>query len=821
MNAHDYAQKYQPQHTHGNSSSTGAYCGIKCPVHGGDSPQNKCHVWDFGEGGVWAHCNSNDCDPREILVALGVRNKDDDPDRGPGVSCGMNGCRAGVDSRIAIYTRASGDQHCVHRVECGPECRMIVRGKPCNGLAGKHVWQVRGAPQDGYLLLTWGEDGPFNALVMVEGEKKAEFLRRNGANDRGYTPICWRGGASKVHLTLFNACAGREVIFWPDKNPALPNRKNKAGEPFHEGIEAMRSAAQMAQANSALSLRMVDISSLEMGQDAADLDPGLAFALIESAPIYSVDEKIEAEPDDSTLDQFGPDGDLMFAGDRALSITGEAVRLLTLCPENLMVATDEEGNARVLVCDTESGLWSNSAGAIGRVHETAIERWQRRFMAELPNLRLPGRRVREFWDWGRRARSPATRRAVLDQVATAVGILQMYDKLDKLKEAGLVVVQDTELDAQLRYMGTANGVIDLDSGKLLPPEEGRTKHVTLSTGIAFHNDAHVLGTDAAEAVTQLFAFMSSEEHEWLAGFLGHSLWGRPDGWAWLVGESRSGKTTLLEAIKNALGQYAFTIPRGILRYSRNPSSHSEGLHFFRSGARLAVAGDLMNRQDELDSALIKQLATGDESTDRRINVGFESRGLRVTASMMLAFNHGKTPQIAWEDDASVVRLHTLFYPAIPPEERRGKNFQSLFKENQAVKEAMLARLVEYATVHRELPADIPGTERLRQELRAEAVGEELYDWLTNVLERTGRHVDRVSAKEVWDEAQKACDTQGDLAFDRSKKAFTQAVRKVFTVLAPRRGRMGGEPMQLWFGLKWKDLSQHPAQAGLEEAEEQS
>ena len=88
------------------------------------------------------------------------------------------------------------------------------------------------------------------------------------------------------------------------------------------------------------------------------------------------------------------------------------------------------------------------------------------------------------------------------------------------------------------------------------------------------------------------------------------LWGSPDGWAWLVGAASSGKTTLIEAIHSALGDYVFAIPRKMLKKQQFDQAHDEGLQMFMDGTRLAIASDILSNVD-MESDL------GEGTCDRR------------------------------------------------------------------------------------------------------------------------------------------------------------------------------------------------------------
>ena len=181
---------------------------------------------------------------------------------------------------------------------------------------------------------------------------------------------------------------------------------------------------------------------------------------------------------------------------------------------------------------------------------------------------------------------------VLRSVGTAVLNLQRQpDGSRPVLPDSLTLCRQSEMNGQMDCIGTTSGVVDLRTGRLLPPEEGRQKLVTLSTGTRYAPGAYRADTAAGRAVRKLLAHLPAVDRKWLEEFLGFAMSGRPPGFGWLVGPAGSGKTTALEAVQSALGCYAFALPESVLE-KRSGSTHTEGIERFTSGARLCVASDV-------------------------------------------------------------------------------------------------------------------------------------------------------------------------------------------------------------------------------------
>ena len=82
---------------------------------------------------------------------------------------------------------------------------------------------------------------------------------------------------------------------------------------------------------------------------------------------------------------------------------------------------------------------------------------------------------------------------------------------------GVTTCLDTELDCARRYIGTKSGVVDLYTGKLLAPAEGRRHLVTQRAPVKWDPDA------AHPDVDRLFAHLPSDEREWFWKVLGYAL----------------------------------------------------------------------------------------------------------------------------------------------------------------------------------------------------------------------------------------------------------------------------------------------------------
>ena len=140
------------------------------------------------------------------------------------------------------------------------------------------------------------------------------------------------------------------------------------------------------------------------------------------------------------------------------------------------------------------------------------------------------------------------RKGMVDEVRPL--LLAMLNSLRNQGQpcADVTECRTEDLDADTRYLGAANGVIDLYEGHLLSRAEGRTALVTQSTPVAC--DPAATHPD----VDRLLAHLPDDLQEWWWASLGFGLLGQPSRAFYLcVGPSNGGKTTMVNAVGECLG----------------------------------------------------------------------------------------------------------------------------------------------------------------------------------------------------------------------------------------------------------------------------
>lgn len=170
-----------------------------------------------------------------------------------------------LPSRADAYHAADGSlMGYVLRVEF-PDKKITPAVTWCIGPSGEARWCLQPFPEPRPLMaldeLASRADAP---VIVFEGEK----CRAAGAGALPmYVATTWQGGSNGVPHADWSALADRDVVLWPDADPAGLNAMlgyvDGSGL-IHEGV------AQRAHRAGARSIRVIDVSVMPKGWDIAD-----------------------------------------------------------------------------------------------------------------------------------------------------------------------------------------------------------------------------------------------------------------------------------------------------------------------------------------------------------------------------------------------------------------------------------------------------------------------------------------------------------------------------------------------------------------------
>lgn len=221
-----------------------------------------------------------------------------------------------------------------------------------------------------------------------------------------------------------------------------------------------------------------------------------------------------------------------------------------------------------------------------------------------------------------------------------------------------IAVRPEDFDADPWLLNTANGVLDLRTRELRPHDP--TLLLTKMTRAAY---------DITAPVAEFTKFLERiqpdpDMRSFIARLLGHALPGTviEHLLAVLYGPGANGKSTLLETVMAALGDYATTTDPGLLidRGEAHPTGIADLF-----GRRLAVTHET-DAGRRLAEATVKRLTGGDRIKARRMREDFWE--FDPSHTVVMVTNH--RPIVRGDDEGIWRRLRLVpFDVVVPPAER--------------------------------------------------------------------------------------------------------------------------------------------------------
>ncbi len=275
---------------------------------------------------------------------------------------------------------------------------------------------------------------------------------------------------------------------------------------------------------------------------------------------------------------------------------------------------------RDLRYDRARKVWRRWAGhwwatdTSGEVERLALEAARRRYhaAAQIPDLKQRAETAR----WAIASESRAKREATL-ALATAE---------HPIADSG------EGWDADPYLLGVANGVVRLLTGEL---EEGdREDRITVHTDVAYDPGAEAprwlrFLSEVFDGDTEMIDFIQRAAGYSLTGDTSEQCLFLP------IGAGSNGKSTLLEAMRDAIGEHAYDIPFSALEYNQRPAGASNDVASL-AGKRLVTAVET-NEGVRLNEARVKALTGGDPMTARFLYQ--EHFTFRPVAKFWLGVNH--------------------------------------------------------------------------------------------------------------------------------------------------------------------------------------
>lgn len=456
-------------------------------------------------------------------------------------------------------------------------------------------------------------------------------------------------------------------------------------------------------------------------------------------------------------------------------------RMIRLYAERLLAVRDAQDCYRLLV-DNGHGVWRESPGQLEGWLTELLWQW---FRVALPQVNSPAAMAR----WVKQRHTQPARLRALD---STTAVVFAWERRNILPPA-LTLAREQDLDADPRYLGAPNGVVDLDTGRLLTGEAARRCLVTRTLPDPFDPEASYEGVD------KLFGHLEEQDREWLLNALGFALRGTPSRRLYLlVGETAGGKSTLFGALQAALGELADAVdPVTLLAPGRGASNTGPRPESERwVTRRLLVCSEPVTGR--LDWVGLKAKSGGDSLPHRLVHQNYGATKA-VTASLFLACNPASVPMPPLEDAALAERVRVLNYPQVPEGQRDPRLGERL--RHLGARQALAALLIRHAVANPVPPEDVPSVAAARAALREEAIGE-AGAWLQEVVAE-GTSEDWLSTEALWRAARKAAGAPDDAprAWNRTRRELIALAKNLLPLGNAVQYKRSGQRGRGWRGWK--------------------
>jgi putative DNA primase/helicase len=259
-----------------------------------------------------------------------------------------------------------------------------------------------------------------------------------------------------------------------------------------------------------------------------------------------------------------------------------------------------------------------------------------------------------------------------------------------------VAIEPKQLDIDPYLLTCVNGTIDLRTGVLRPHR--REDFITKLAPVAYAPDARLDLWDQ----TLAFAFPDPDIRAFTQRSMGYSITGdtKEEKFFTAIGPTNAAKTTIGQAVKNALGDYAATADfESFLsrRDDRGPRNDIARL----AGTRFVISVEV-NRGRHIAEGLVKLLTGGDSVVARRLYQELFEFVPRF--KLWLVSND---PPIMRDDDDALWRRVIRVPFAQLPEDQRNPNVKALLRDPVTAGPAILAWLVQGCLEWQRRGLDVP------------------------------------------------------------------------------------------------------------------
>ena len=458
-------------------------------------------------------------------------------------------------------------------------------------------------------------------------------------------------------------------------------------------------------------------------------------------------------------------------------VNDEAIglKVLQAHQESILLGTIDDKHARVYIVD-DVGVWSTATDTFGLwVREAA-----KAYLHDVPKhtttddivglIRKVAKALRSYYTPGGVAR--VRQGMYMTYLAFENDIVKGIRPRNS--EHGITICTEDEVNANDRYMGVANGVVDKWVPRLLDDvNEAKRALVTQKSPYAFKPE---LGTiePLHPDVVKVIAHLSEANRRGIVQMVGASVLSGPKKeFVYILGETDSGKSTLTGMFSNCLGtSYSGPVDESIFMQSPGGSSHSSN-----AKPLLSYLIGHINDPDwrKFSTEKVKRLVDGDVQTVREI---FEKQTTgKTTATLWVTSN--RMPPANFADEAFVNRMLLCHYTRPPVIDRGGPGLARLSERvlgQEQAESALALSLHAAAWVHKHGKPDAQLFKDDAEDAAREEVGG-LLDWAQRNIEKTTRILPSRPTSPGWEDKMSSSDAYDDAVEFATQNSYMVEVKR--------------------------------------------
>ena len=492
-------------------------------------------------------------------------------------------------------------------------------------------------------------------------------------------------------------------------------------------------------------------------------------------------------------------------------VNGNAHRVLLEHGWRLLLAAEDDGSYTWFLRGEGNGIWRAGNEALQSRPPTAelrelITRSNRDYRDYLLKAAWDGDLFGEMKDADKRVAAVAPTLKALDRQATPAAAIDTMRAMAPAvinaelrgtpEEYGVTRCSRADLDANSRYLGASNGVLDLVDGDLLTGAAAAAALVTAQLpdefdGAAQHDD-----------VARLVAHQTPEAAEWTLDALAYGMRGVTTGEKALnviIGAPNGGKSTLVEAVQAAFGAYVATLDDGALAPARRGGNATPSMATVMPPTRWAFAPEMKGLW--IDPARVNALTGTDSQAWRDL---YQSvRKQRPMATIWLVGNEmPKNIADLVEDAATVSRLRIVEYAAIPPEARQPRMLSAFDGAGgKRARQALVAELVRRVLRQGDEPPEMPASVAASSAAQIAAARGEAATWIRAAVEEYEGGV--LTTAELWQAA--LAESGGkDQAWGKDRQQIVALARSIYDLPNVRQIKRAGKQERGWRDVRLVD-----------------